>query len=124
MFSEKDSDNEESVRLRSIFKDKPKDYLFTDFDEFYRKTLDFFQDSNKIIVIDSAQYRNIKDYSVLKGQLIVMRTSIETCYERTLNRWKNQNEYNEEEYQKFADRKSGMFEWYHSLNRFLENINR
>ena len=52
-----------------------------------------------------------------------MRTSIETCYERTLNRWKSNNEYNEEEYQKFADRKFGMFEWYHSLNRFLESVN-
>lgn len=63
------------------------------------------------MVIDSAQYRNIKDYSILKGQLIVMRTSIETCYERTLNRWKSQNEYNEEEYKKFAKRKACMFEW-------------
>ena len=124
VFSDKTSDNEESVKLRTIFKDKPKDYLFTNFDEFYRKTLDFFRDSNKTIVIDSAQYINIKDYSTLKGQLIVMRASVETCYERTLNRWKSQNEYNEEEYQKFANRKSGMFVWYHSLNKFLETIAR
>lgn len=26
-------------------------------------------------------------------------------------------------YQKFANRKIGMFEWYHSLNRFLESVN-
>lgn len=101
---------------------KSKDYLLTNFDEFYRKTLDFFNDCNKTIVIDSAQFRNIKDYSMLKGQLIVMRTSIETCYERVLNRWKNQNNYNEEDYEKFAIRKRGMFNWYHSLNKFLENI--
>lgn len=123
VFSDKPSDNEESIRLRTIFKDKPKDYLFTDFDEFYNKTLDYFKESNKTIVIDSAQYRNIKDYSILKGQLIVMRTSIETCYERTLNRWRSKNNYNEEEYQKFANKKAGMFEWYHSLNKFLEDTN-
>lgn len=109
--------------MRSLFNDKPKDYLFSNFEDFYNTTLDYFKDRNKTVVFDSAQYRNIKDYSVLKGNLIVMRTSIETCYERTLNRWKSKNKYNEEEYQKFANRKIGMFEWYHSLNRFLESIN-
>lgn len=123
VFSDKSSDNNESVELRSLFNDKPKDYLFSNFEDFYNTTLDYFKDRNKTVVIDSAQYRNIKNYSVLKGNLIVMRTSIETCYERTLNRWKSKNKYNEEEYQKFANRKIGMFEWYHSLNRFLESVN-
>lgn len=123
VFSDKSSDNNESVELRSLFNDKPKDYLFSNFEDFYNTTLDYFKDRNKTVVFDSAQYRNIKDYSVLKGNLIVMRTSIETCYERTLNRWKSKNKYNEEEYQKFANRKIGMFEWYHSLNRFLESVN-
>lgn len=123
VFSDKSSDNNESVELRSLFNDKPKDYLFSNFEDFYNTTLDYFKDRNKTVVFDSAQYRNIKDYSVLKGNLIVMRTSIETCYERTLNRWKSKNKYNEEEYQKFANRKIGMFEWYHSLNSFLESVN-
>lgn len=73
-------------------------------------------------MIDSAQFRNIKDYNILKGQVIVMRTSIETCYERTLNRWKNNHEYHEDQYQKFAKKKQGMFEWYKSLNHFLGKI--
>ena len=123
LFSNQSSNNKECVQLREIFKDKPKDYLFTDFDEFYLKVLDYFKNSNKTIVIDSAQYRNIKDYSILKGQIIVMRTSIETCYERVLNRWKNVNQdYTKEEFQKYADKKSGMFKWYHNLNTFLKNI--
>ena len=98
--------------------------MFTNFDEFYLKALDYFKDSNKTIVIDSAQYRNIKDYFILKGQLIVMRTSIETCYERTLNRWKNNNEFNEEEFNKFFEKKKGMFKWYKGLNKFLEEIDK
>ena len=124
VFSERPSDNKESVELRTIFSDKPKDYLFTDFDEFYLKVLDYFKDTDKIIVIDSAQYRNIKDYSILKGQLIVMRTSIETCYERTLNRYKNimKDNYTEEEFNKYANKKKGMFDWYKGLNKFLEEI--
>lgn len=128
VFSDYSSDNKESVELRNIFMDKPKDYIITSFDEFYLKTLDYFKTSNKTIVIDSAQYRNIKDYSILKGQIIVMRTSIETCYERVLKRWieinkqKNLN-YTAEEYQKYSDRKLKMFNWYKSLNDFIIKIN-
>lgn len=125
VFSDKPSDNKESVDLRRIFNNKPKDYLFTDFDEFYTKTLEYFKNTNKTIVIDSAQYRNIKDYSILKGKIIVMRTSIETCYERVLKRWKsNMKTYTKEEYQKYANRKLGMFKWYKGLNRFLEGIDK
>ena len=126
VFSDRPSDNIQSIELRDIFKDKPKDYLFTNFDEFYLKVLDYFKDINKTIVIDSAQYRNIKDYSILKGQVIVMRTSIETCYKRTLNRYKNimKDNYNEEEFQKYANKKKGMFSWYKSLNVFLEEVDK
>lgn len=125
VFSDRPSDNKESVELRTVFSDKPKDYLITNFDDFYIKVLEYFKDSNKTIVIDSAQYRNIKDYSILKGQLIVMRTSINTCYERVLNRWKNiTKDFTDEEFKKYAERKKGMFSWYKGLNRFLEEIDK
>ena len=124
VFSDKESDNKESVELRSIFNNVTKEYTITNFDDFYVKTLDYFKDSNKVLVIDSAQYRNIKDYSILRGKVIVMRTSINTCYERVLNRWKNNNEYNEEEYQKYAERKKGMFKWYQSINNFIDNVDK
>ena len=99
--------------------------MITDFDNCYLKILDFFKDSDKTIVIDSAQYRNIKDYSILKGRLVVIRTSIDKCYRRTLNRWKNiNNDYTEEEFNKYAERKKGLFKWYRGINRFLENIDK
>ncbi|MGN1267944.1 MAG: hypothetical protein ACI4U0_00345 [Candidatus Aphodocola sp.] len=123
VFSNKESDNKESIELRKVFIDNPKDYLITNFDDFYNKTLDYFKDSDKTIVIDSAQYRNIKDVSILKGKIIVMRTSIETCYERTLNRYKSINkDYDEKDYQSFAERKKGMFSWYKAINKFLDKI--
>lgn len=125
VFSDKLSDNKESVELRKIFNNKPKDYLFTDFDDFYVKILDYFKNTDKTIVIDSAQYRNVKDYSILKGKIIVMRASIELCYERVLKRWKSSTKnYTNEEYQKYADRKLGMFKWYKGLNRFLEEVDK
>ena len=124
IFSDSPTDNKEIMNLRKIFNNKPKDYLFTNFDEFYIKTLEYFNDTSKTVVIDSAQYRNIKDCSILKGKIIVMRTSIETCYERVLNRWKsNMKTYTKEEYIKYATRKSGMFKWYKGLNKFLKKIN-
>ena len=124
VFNNNESDNKESVELRTIFGDKPKDYLFTNFDDFYLKVLDYFKDNDKTLVIDSAQYRNINDYSILKGQIIVMRTSVETCYQRTLDRWKANHTYNEEEFNKFAERKKGIFQWYRGLNHFLEEVNK
>ena len=125
VFSDKDSDNKESVELRKIFCDKSKDYLITNFDDFYIMTLEFFRNFDKFIVIDSAQYRNIKDVSILTGEIIVMRTSINKCYERCIERWKSRNkDYTDEELEKFKNRKSGMYKWYESLNKFIENVDK
>ena len=125
VFGDRQTNNEACLKLREEFKNKPKDMLITNFDECYLKILDYFKDSNKTIVIDSAQYRNIKDYKILKGELIVMRTSINTCYERVLSRWKSiMKDYSEEEYLKYADRKKGMFKWYKGINKFIENIDK
>lgn len=123
VFSDRESDNKECIELRKIFSDKQKDYLITNFDDFYLETLKFFKDSEKFIVIDSAQYRNIKDVSILKGEVIVMRTSINKCYERCIERWKSRNrDYVEEELDKFKNRKLGIFKWYESLNKFISNV--
>lgn len=125
VFSDKQSDNIESVELRTIFIDKPKDYLFSNFDEFYLKTLNYFKNNNKTIVIDSAQYRNMKNVSLLKGQVIVMRTSIDTCYTRSINRFKEKNpNYTSEELEKYCNKKKGMYDWYKSLNEFIKKIDK
>ena len=40
-----------------------------------------------------------------------------------VNRWKEiSKNYNEEELIRYQNRKLGMFEWYKSLNKFLENV--
>ena len=125
VFSNEPSDNIESIELRNIFSNKPKNYLITNFDEFYLKVLNYFKDSNKTIVIDSAQYRNIKDYSILKGKIIVMRTCINTCYNRCIDRWKKQkNSYTEEELEGYLNKKLGMYKWYNSLNDSLIKIDK
>ena len=124
IFGNRPSNNKESLEIRELFKNKDKDSFITNFDECYKKILDYFKDTDKTIVIDSAQFRNIKDISILKGKVIVMRTSIEECYKRVLDRWKNimNNNYNEDDFNKYANRKLGMFSWYKGLNEFLDKV--
>ena len=126
IFGDYSSDNKESLEIRELFKNKDKDSFITNFDECYKEILDYFKDTDKTIVIDSAQFRNMKDISILKGKVIVMRTSIEECYKRVLDRWKNimNNNYNEDDFNKYANRKLGMFSWYKGLNEFLEKVDK
>ena len=125
VFGNNNSDNKESLEIRKLFKDKPKDSFITDFDNCYKGILDYFKDSNKTVVIDTAQYRNIKDYSILKGKIIVIRTCIDACYERCLKRFdlKNPNATKEEK-DKFAKRKLGMYKWFKGLNIFIHNVDK
>lgn len=123
IFSNKSTDDKYLLGLREIFKDKNKNYLITNFDASYKEILNYFKNTDKTIVIDSAQFRNIKDYSILKGKIIVMRTCIDTCYERCINRWKTLTKnYTNEELEKYSNKKLGMYTWYKSLNKFLQNI--
>ena len=97
--------------------------LFEDFDLIYGEILNYFAEYSQTIIIDSAQYRNMTDVSKLKGRLIVMRTSIDKCYQRCIDRWINQNSnYTDEELIKYSERKKGIYDWYKSLNNFLEKV--
>ena len=53
---------------------------------------------------------------------IVIRTSIDNCYNRCIKRWKKSNKnYNNVELKKISNKKLNMFNWYKLLNEFLEN---
>lgn len=107
--------------LRSKYDVLPHDC--EEFDVLYKEMLDFYKDTDKTLVIDSAQFRNLKDMSLLKGQVFIVRTCVNTCYERCINRWKERNkEYTQEELNKFMERKKGMYSWYHALNEFISKV--
>ena len=94
-----------------------------DFDLIYKEILEYTKNYNKIIVIDCAQFHCIKDISILKGKLIVIRTSINTCYNRTIERYKNNYpNYTNDELEKYKEKKKGIFKWYKYTNKFIENI--
>lgn len=111
------------VMFRNKYKELPN--ICDDFDIIYKDILDYLKNSNKTIVIDTAQFRNIKDYSLLKGNVIIIRTCINKCYERCIQRYiKNHKGYTDEELNKFKNKKIGMYKWYKSLNTFIEKIDK
>lgn len=111
--------------FRNKYKELPN--LSDDFDLIYNEIIDYCKDSNKIIVIDCAQFHCCKDISILKGKIIIIRTDINTCYNRTISRWieshkKNSWDYTEEELNTYKERKKGIYSWYIGSNEFIRKI--
>ena len=51
VFEKGNVNNKYILELRNLFKDKEKDYMINNFDEFYLNILDYFKDINKTIVV-------------------------------------------------------------------------
>jgi len=97
--------------------------LYNDFDLFYQDVLDYFDGCGKTVVIDSTLFKAIKDVTKLKGKIIVMRTSVNTCYDRCLERYKKKfPDYKEDDFINYKERKSHIFKWYLEMNEFLKRI--
>ena len=127
LFSNQNTDNKYILELREIllssFNQDLKSILIPYFDECYKIILDYFKDTNKTIIIDSAQYRNLKDMSLLKGKVIVMRTCIDNCYKRCIERFKKKfPNATEEEKNKYIEKKKSIYNWYKSLNNFIIRV--
>lgn len=57
------------------------------------------------------------------NKIIILRTSVNKCYKRVIDRWKKINEnYTEDDLIKYQNKKLGMYKWYKSLNEFIKNI--
>jgi len=74
--------------------------------------------------VDCALFHCIKDISLLKGKLIMIRTCADTCYNRTIERFiKNNGNYSEEELEEYSKRKKAIYKWYKLSNEFLKKVN-
>ncbi len=128
VFGSRDTSNDTERYLQELVHNKFTNYrevLCDDFDTCYKFILDNINGIDKTVVIDSAQYRNIKDVSLLKGEVIVIRTSIDDCYNRCINRYLEINSnVTDEELIKYKEKKKGMYTWYLSLNTFLDKIDK
>ena len=99
-----------------------------DFDLIYNEILDYCKKINKTVVIDCAQFHCVKDISILKGKIIIIRTDIDTCYNRTISRWINNHKQNgwnyTEELNKYRKRKEGIYSCYKETNNFINKIDK
>ena len=113
--------------LGEMFRNKYKTLpnLGDDFDLIYNDILNYCKDINKTIVIDCAQFHCIKDISLLKGKTIIIRTDIDTCYKRCIERFKlNNPTVTEEEIEKYSEKKKPLYKWYKYSNEFIRKIDR
>ena len=116
--------NKELVEMfRSKYDALPS--LGENFDLIYQDILDYCEDIDKTIVIDCAVFHCIKDVNLLKGTVIIMRTSINNCYRRCIERFKkNKPRHTEEELNDYIKRKKKIFIWYKYSNEFIEKIDK
>lgn len=99
--------------------------LGEDFDLIYNDILEYCKNLDKTIVIDCAQFHCVKNIDILKGQVIVMRTCIDTCYNRCLKRYDEQNPTStKEEREKYANKKLSIYKWYKGSNDFLIRLDK
>lgn len=120
-------ENQYQLDLKNYFMKKfgeqYKENFFEKLDFYYMEIVNFFKNSEKILVIDTAILGNIGSISTLRGTVIVLRTCTNTCYKRCIERYnKNHPNATEEEKNIYADRKKKIFDWCHILNKFLEKL--
>jgi len=130
-----DTDNVWSNKKKNMYEEELHKYLLKkyntipelceNFDELSQDILDCFQNTNKTLIIDSAQFRNLKDISLLKGDIIVLRTCINNCYERCLERYQKEHpNASFDELAEYSNRKKNIYKWYHLLNSFLDKLDK
>jgi len=125
-FKEANGINKElGIYFRNKYENLPN--LADDFDLIYKDIIDFCKHKTKTIVIDCAQFHCVKDVNILKGKIIIIRTDIDTCYKRTIERWiqnhRDRNlSYTDEELQGYSERKKSIYKWYKGSNEFIRKI--
>lgn len=121
---DKDKDNQELYDyLLKKYQKLPN--ICDNFDELYENIINYYKDKNKMIIIDSAQFRNMKNVKLLKGDIIIIRTCINTCYQRCINRYKeNKKNATFAEITAYSAKKKKIYDWYHALNSFIDRVDR
>ena len=97
--------------------------LADDFDLIYKDILDYCSKLDKIIVIDCARFHCVKDINILKGKIIIIRTDIDTCYKRCIERFKSNNTNAMlDEIKKYSEKKKLLYKWYKYSNEFIRKV--
>ena len=127
VFSEKRFANAKGINkeLGEMFRNKYNvlPNLNEDFDLIYKEIIEYCKNINKTLVIDCAQFHCVKDISVLKGKIIIIRTSIDKCYQRCIERFKKNNpNATIKEIEQFSNKKKPIYKWYKYSNEFIKKV--
>jgi len=128
LFNEKKNDNPFLIKIRKeIFKKYydehyPGGYnLKINFNHFNECLKIILKNKNeKTLVIDSGQYRHLKNYDLLKGKLIIIRTSVTESINRACIRFlKNHKNPKEEDIELHKIKKYTAYELYKKFNTLI-----
>ncbi len=122
MFEEASGLNKKlGLYFRQKYKKMPS--LNNDFDLIYTDIIKYCQSIDKTIIIDCAQFHFCKDIKILKGKIIILRTDVDTCYNRVISRWINMHkDYNQADLNAYMKRKKAIYSWYLGSNEFIRKI--
>lgn len=99
--------------------------LYEEFDKIYLDIINYYKTTGKMLIIDSAAFRNIKDENLLVGNIIIIRTCVNTCFKRCIERYKNNHPNSSfEEIAAYSNHKKSIYTWYHSLNKFIDRVDK
>lgn len=128
IFNSKKPIKDYEVEFQNMFIEKYgdlKNVLIDNFDKCYEDILNYFNGNKKTVVIDSAQFRYMKDLSKLKGEIVVLRPSVDLCYKRCIDRFNRKHiSATKEERDNYKFKKKKVYTWYKLLNDFLIRIDK
>lgn len=127
LYSDLEYDDSNMIKIRNYFVEKNGSLpnLYEDFDTFYQGIIDCFFDDGKYLIIDSSLFYYMKDLSLLKGDIIILRTCVNNCYHHCI--WKFQNQFPEasfEELLEYQNDHKKIYKEYHSINQLIDRIDR
>ena len=118
---------EQSLRKKIIekygqdfFKVSDENEIRRVFTTMYMEILDSLSLEDKTIILDGTQLRFIEDVNLIKGEVIILRPSIETCIQRSVSRKKYQKpNITEDELKAYEERRRHIL---YKLNPLLNNL--
>lgn len=99
--------------------------LDKNFDKIYLDILKFYQNETKLLIITSESFRYMKNLKNLKGEIIILRTCINKCFDNCLKNY--QNKYKKasfEELSSYCHKMKQIYTNYHYLNNFINKIDK
>lgn len=126
-YSDLEYNDSNMIKIRNYFVEKNGSLpnLYEGFDTFYQGVIDCFFNDGKYLIIDSSLFCYMKDLSLLKGDIIILRTCVNNCYHRCIQKFQTQfSEASFEELSEYQNDCKKIYKEYHSINQLIDRIDR